>query len=418
MQIYLVGGAVRDKLLNYPVIEHDWVVVGASPQEMLSQGFKQVGKDFPVFLHPKTNDEYALARTERKAGKGYYGFEVYADKDITLEQDLIRRDLTINAMAMDKDDNIIDPYNGQIDLKAKILRHVSPAFSEDPLRVLRIARFAARYAHLGFTIAPETMTLMGQISASGELKELAAERIWKETSRALTERSPQTYFQVLKDCDALASWFSEVDELWGIPNPAKWHPEIDTGIHTMMVLEQAAKLSKEPVTRFAALCHDLGKALSPKETLPKHAGHEKRGIPLVTQLCRRLKTPTEFEQLAKVASEFHLHLHRIEELKPKTIVKVLEKTDAFRKPQRFEQFLQVCEADFRGRTGFEDRDYPQADLMRQAFELCKKVKPQDLLAKGFQGKQLGEAIHSERIRLVKKLNDSTINNESLHTKSS
>ena len=403
MQVYLVGGAVRDKLLNYPVIEHDWVVVGGSPQEMLDQGYQQVGKDFPVFLHPQTHDEYALARTERKSGQGYYGFDVYADKDVTLEQDLIRRDLTINAIAMDNEGHIIDPYNGQADIEAKLLRHVSPAFNEDPLRVLRVARFAARYAHLGFTVAPETLALMKQIAASGELQVLAAERIWKETSRALTERSPQTFFQVLRDANALSSWFPEIDELWGIPNPPLWHPEIDTGIHTMMVLEQAAILSKDPVTRFAALCHDLGKAKSPKETLPKHAGHEKRGIPLVVQLCRRLKTPTEYEQLAKIASEFHLHLHRIEELNPKTIVKVLEKADAFRKPERFEQFLQVCEADFKGRTGFEEREYPQADLMRKAAEVCKQVNPKDLLAKGYQGKKLGEEIHRERVSLVKHL---------------
>ena len=405
MQIYLVGGAVRDKLLNFPVVEKDWVVIGSTPQEMLAKGYQQVGKDFPVFLHPKTKDEYALARTERKSGKGYYGFEVYADKDVTLEQDLIRRDLTINAIAMDVDGNIFDPYHGQADLKAKILRHVSPAFSEDPLRVLRVARFAARYAHLGFRLAPETLELMQQIAASGELQLLAAERVWKETSRALTERSPQVYFEILREANALKSWFAEVDILWGIPNPAKWHPEIDTGIHTMMVLEQAAKLSRDPVTRFAALCHDLGKAKSPKENLPKHSGHEKSGIPLITQLCRRLKTPAEYEQLSKIASEYHLHLHRFEELNPKTIVKVLENTDAFRRPERFEQFLQVCEADYRGRAGFEDREYPQADLMRRAFQVCLTIKPQDLLAKGYSGKALGDEIHRERVSLVKHLAD-------------
>ncbi len=405
MQIYLVGGAVRDKLLNFPIVEKDWVVIGSSPQEMLDKGYQQVGKDFPVFLHPKTNDEYALARTERKSGKGYYGFEVYADKDVTLEQDLIRRDLTINAMAMDDQGNILDPYDGQADLKAKILRHVSPAFSEDPLRVLRVARFAARYFHLGFKLASETLELMQQIANSGELQSLAAERVWKETSRALTERSPQVYFEILREANALKSWFPEIDVLWGIPNPAEWHPEIDTGIHTMMVLEQAAILSADPATRFAALCHDLGKAKSPKETLPKHNGHEKSGIPLVSQLCRRLKTPSEYEDLGKIASEFHLHLHRIEELKPNTIVKVLERTDAFRRPERFEQFLLVCEADYRGRTGFEQRDYPQADLMRRAFQACLTIKPQDLLAKGYSGKALGDEIHRERVSLVKHLAD-------------
>ena len=403
MQIYLVGGAVRDKLLEYPVIEHDWVVVGASPKDLLSKGYKQVGKDFPVFLHPETGDEYALARTERKSGKGYYGFEIHADKDVTLEQDLQRRDLTINAIAMAEDGTLFDPYNGQADLKNKTLRHISPAFSEDPLRVLRVARFAARYHHLGFSIADETITLMQQIVASGELEALAAERIWKETYRALGEKSPQVFFQTLKDCDALNYWFPELNALWGVPNPPRWHPEVDTGIHTMMVLEQAARLTEDSVARYAALCHDLGKGNTPEDELPRHRGHEKRGIPLVQQMSRRLKTPVEYEQLAKIASEYHLHLHKFEELKPRTIVKVLEKTDAFRKPERFEQFLLVCEADFRGRTGFEERDYPQAAMMRAALEVCSSIKPQTLIEKGFTGKKLGEAIHQERVNLVKQL---------------
>lgn len=403
MQIFLVGGAVRDKLLDYPVIEHDWVVVGASPQEMLSQGYKQVGKDFPVFLHPETGDEYALARTEKKSGQGYYGFEVYADKEVTLEQDLLRRDLTINAIAMDAQERLFDPYNGQSDIQKRILRHVSPAFSEDPLRVLRVARFAARYHHLGFSIAPETRELMQQIAHSGELKALAAERVWKETYRALEEKSPQVYFQVLKDCGALESWFPEISALWGIPNPPKWHPEIDTGVHTMMVLEQAAKLSNSPVTRFAALCHDVGKAESPKENLPSHVGHEKKGVPIIAKLCRRLKTPTEYEQLAKIASEFHLHLHRIDTLKGSTIVKLLERSDAFRKPARFEQFLQVCEADFKGRTGFEEKEYPQAAIVQQALKLCQTIQPQELIKQGYSGKKLGEEIHRERVSLVKHL---------------
>ncbi|WP_196139520.1 multifunctional CCA addition/repair protein [Aliikangiella sp. G2MR2-5] len=403
MQVYLVGGAVRDKLLNYPVYEEDWVVVGATPQELTKQGYKQVGKDFPVFLHPDTGDEYALARTERKSGKGYYGFEVYAEKDVTLEQDLIRRDLTINAMAMDQNGQVIDPYNGQKDLKQKILRHVSPAFKEDPLRVLRVARFAARYHHLGFKVAAETLELMHSIAGTGELNALAAERVWKETVRALGERSPQVFFEVLRQCGGLADWFPEIDVLWGIPNPAKWHPEVDTGIHTMMVLEQAAILSDQPVTRYAALCHDLGKGATPRENHPSHPGHEKLGVPLVEKLSRRLKTPTEFERLAKIASEYHLHLHRLEELKSKTIVKVLEKTNAFKQPQRFEQFLQVCEADFKGRTGFEKRDYPQAALMRKALERCNQIKAAEVIAQGYQGKKIGEEIHRERVSAVKKL---------------
>ena len=405
MQIFLVGGAVRDKLLDYPVIEYDWVVVGASPQEMLDRGFKQVGKDFPVFLHPETQDEYALARTERKFGKGYYGFEVYADSDVTLEQDLQRRDLTINAIAMSQDGEIFDPYGGQQDIQNKLLRHVSPAFEEDPLRVLRVARFAARYHHLGFTVADETMELMRQICQSGELTSLAAERIWKETSRALGEKSPQVFFETLRQCGGMKDWFPEIEALWGIPNPAKWHPEIDTGIHTMMVLEQAALITEDTVTRYAALCHDLGKGETPKEHHPSHKGHEKLGVPLVQTLSRRLKTPTEYEKLAKIASEFHLHLHRIEELKPHTIVKVLERTDAFRNTKRFEQFLQVCEADFKGRTGFEDKQYPQATLMRDAFHACQQISPKELIAKGYEGKKLGEEIHRQRVSKVKHLAD-------------
>jgi len=403
MQVFLVGGAVRDKLLNYPVIEKDWVVVGATPQQLLDRGFKQVGKDFPVFLHPDSGEEYALARTERKSGQGYYGFEVHADIDVTLEQDLVRRDLTINAIAMDEQGQIIDPYQGKDDLDAKILRHISPAFAEDPLRVLRVARFAARYAHLGFKIADETLTLMRQLSHSGELENLTAERVWKETYRAIGERSPQVYFETLKNVGALRHWFAELDILWGIPNPPKWHPEIDTGIHTMMVLEQAALITDNPVTRFAALCHDLGKGLTPSEKLPSHAGHEKTGVPLVKKLCARLKAPTEYLHLAQMACEYHLHLHRLEALKASTVVKLLEKTDAFRKPERFKQFIQVCEADFKGRTGFEKREYPQAGLMRQALAICQQVNPRAFIEKGFAGKQIGEAIHQERVKRVKAL---------------
>ncbi|WP_444995469.1 multifunctional CCA addition/repair protein [Aliikangiella sp. IMCC44359] len=401
MQIFLVGGAVRDQLLERTVTEKDWVVVGATPKDLLKQGFKQVGKDFPVFLHPESGDEYALARTERKSGKGYYGFIIHADENVTLEQDLLRRDLTINAIAMDENGTLTDPYNGQADIKAKKLRHISPAFREDPLRVLRVARFAARYSHLGFTIADETLEFMREIANSGELAELSAERVWKETYRALGEKSPQVYFEVLRSCNSLEQWFPELAALWGVPNPPKWHPEVDTGVHTMMVLEQAAQLSDDPVTRFAALCHDLGKGITPAEDLPGHPGHEKSGVPLVRSLCRRLKTPTEYEQLAKIACEFHLHLHRFEELKAKTVVKLLEKSDAFRKPARFAQFLQVCEADYRGRAGFEKRDYPQAALMKQALDACNSIKPQTLIARGFTGKKLGDAIHSERVKKVK-----------------
>ena len=405
MQTYLVGGAVRDKLLNYPIIEHDWVVVGAMPQDLLDKGFKQVGKDFPVFLHPETGDEYALARTERKSGSGYYGFEVFTSKDVSLEEDLIRRDLTINAIAMDDDGEIIDPYNGKYDIENKILRHISPSFSEDPLRVLRVARFAARYHHLGFKIAPETMDLMMKLSNSGELKSLNGERIWKETVRALGEKSPHVYFQTLKDCGGLADWFPEVDCLWGIPNPEKWHPEIDTGVHTMMVLEQCALLTDDTITRYAALCHDLGKGITPEEQWPSHRGHEKEGVAIIEKMSARIKAPTAYVQLAKIVSEFHLHLHRVEDLTPKTIVKVLEKTNAFRNPQRFEQLLIACEADFRGRTGFEKRDYPQSNIMRKALFACEKISNKKIIDAGYTGKQIGEEIHRQRVSFVKHIAD-------------
>ncbi len=405
MQTYLVGGAVRDKLLDYPVIDNDWVVVGSTPQQLLDKGFKQVGKDFPVFLHPHTGEEYALARTERKSGKGYYGFEVYAAPEVTLEQDLERRDLTINAMAMDQHDQLVDPFNGQQDLENKILRHVSSAFSEDPLRVLRTARFAARFYHLGFRIADETKRLMNHLASSGELKNLTAERVWQETERALGEKSPHIYFEVLRECGGLKDWFPEIECLWGIPNPEQWHPEIDTGIHTMMVLEQSSFLSHDTVTRYAALCHDLGKGVTPQAMWPSHRGHEKLGVPIIDKLSKRLKVPTKYNQLAKLVSEFHLHLHRVEELTPKTIVKVLERTDAFRKKDRFEQFLLACEADFRGRTGFEERPYPQADILRKALAVCETISVKAIVAAGYHGPQVGEEIHRQRVSRVKHMND-------------
>ncbi len=405
MQTYLVGGAVRDKLLNYPVLDNDWVVVGATPQQLIDQGYKQVGKDFPVFLHPENGEEYALARTERKSGKGYYGFEVFAAPEVTLEQDLERRDLTINAIAMDSEQNLVDPFNGQRDIQNKLLRHVSPAYAEDPLRVLRTARFAARFHHLGFTIAPETMELMTRLAKSGELKHLTAERVWQETEKALSEKSPHIFFETLKECGGLTDWFPEIECLWGIPNPEQWHPEIDTGIHTMMVLEQSCLLSNDTATRYAALCHDLGKGVTPKEMWPSHRGHEKLGVPIIDQLSKRLKVPVKYNQLAKMVSEFHLHLHRVEELTPKTIVKVLERTDSFRKKDRFEQFLIACEADFRGRTGFETRPYPQADIMRKAQAACETISIKEIISEGYHGKQVGEEIHRQRVSRVKHMND-------------
>ncbi|WP_111640999.1 multifunctional CCA addition/repair protein [Marinimicrobium alkaliphilum] len=409
MQIYRVGGAVRDKLLGYPHHENDWVVVGAQPDTLQAQGFKPVGKDFPVFLHPETREEYALARTERKSGHGYGGFTFHCAPDVTLEQDLQRRDLTINAMAEDDQGRVIDPWGGQADLAAKVLRHVSPAFVEDPLRVVRVARFAARYAHLGFTIAKETATLMRDIVAAGEVDHLVPERVWKETERALGEAQPQVYISALRECGALARLMPEVDALFGVPQRAEYHPEIDTGIHTLMVLEQAARLSDDTQVRFAALTHDLGKGVTPQSEWPRHIGHETRGLPLVRALCERLSVPKDYRELALLVSEFHLHCHRAAELKPATLLKVLKRTDALRRPGRFEQFLLACEADARGRTGFEDRSYPQAKLFRQALSQCQAVNVKDLVARGLSGKDLGDALERERLLALKTLSKDALN---------
>ena len=404
MKTYLVGGAVRDQLLNLPVKDHDWVVVGASPEEMLDQGYKQVGADFPVFLHPKTQEEYALARTERKQGHGYQGFAVDFGPKITLEEDLLRRDLTINAMAQGDNGDIIDPYNGQQDIELKLLRHVSDAFVEDPLRVLRVARFAARFAHLGFTVAKETLDLMAKISASGELEHLTAERVWQETERALNEQSPAVYFEVLKSCGALAACFNEIDALFGVPQPEKHHPEIDTGIHVLLCLEKAAELTidhpqKGPF-RFAALTHDLGKALTPKEEWPKHHGHEKSGLKPLKALCNRVKAPNLYRDLAMKACEFHTHVHRALELKPTTVWKLFRSVDALRKPDRFEWFLLACLSDARGRTGFEECEYPQQDFLSAMLAAAQSVTPQTFIEQGFAGKALGEAIEQGRIDAI------------------
>lgn len=400
VKIYLVGGAVRDQLLQLPVKELDYVVVGTTPQEMLDLGYQLVGKDFPVFLHPKTKAEYALARTERKIGPGYTGFTCYAAPDVTLEDDLKRRDLTINAIAQSDDGALIDPFNGQKDLVDKILRHVSPAFIEDPVRILRVARFAARFAKLGFAIAPETMQLMQEMVANGEVAALVPERVWQEMQRALTEDSPQEFITVLRDCGALKILFPEIDVLYGIPNPAQWHPEIDTGIHTLMVLTQAARLSENPAVRFAALLHDLGKGTTPKSEWPSHPGHEERGVDLIKNLCKRYVIPREYQELAMLASKFHIHCHRVFELKMSTLLKTLEQLDAFRRPERFKNFLQVCEADFRGRTGFEDKEYPQSEYFLKAFEIAQNVDIKSLLEEGLEGKVLGERIHQQRIQAL------------------
>ena len=396
MQTYLVGGAVRDQLLNYPVKERDWVVVGASVEQMLELGYQQVGKDFPVFLHPKTRDEYALARTERNVALGYKGFEVHASPDVTLEEDLIRRDLTINAIAEDEEGNLYDPYNGQADLKNKLLRHVSPAFGEDPVRVLRVARFAARYAHLGFSVADETNELMRSMVTSGEVNSLVAERVWQEFHKALGERHPEVFIEVLKNCGALKVILPEIDALFGVPQPIEHHPEIDTGIHTIMVLQQATLLSKEPITRFAALCHDLGKALTPKDKWPSHHGHEASGIKPIRQLCKRLRVPKNFQELACVTAEFHLHVHRAFEIKNSTLLRTIEKLDGLRKPERFEQFLTACVADSRGRTGYENNDYPQADHFREALKIIKNINIQPFKEIDLKGKEMAEAIHTAR----------------------
>ena len=403
MQTYLVGGAVRDELLGVPFHERDWVVVGARPQDLLDQGFTPVGKDFPVFLHPETKEEYALARTERKQGHGYHGFEVHFEPSVTLEEDLQRRDLTINAMARHPDGTLIDPCGGRRDIEKRLLRHVSDAFVEDPLRVLRTARFAARYAPLGFTVAAETLALMSEITAQGELAHLAMERVWVETERALREDDPATYFQVLRDCGALAALFPEVDALFGVPQRADYHPEVDSGVHTLMVLTQAARLSTTSEVRWAALLHDLGKADTPADVLPRHIGHEKRGLRRVNALCDRIKAPNAHRELALVSCEYHLLAHTSRELTGKTLLKLLTATGALRPKGRFEDFLAVCEADARGRLGKEEVPYPQADYLRRARDVALNVSAETFVERGLQGKAIGEGIAKERIRQLETL---------------
>ena len=398
MQIYLVGGAVRDSLINYPSSENDWVVVGATPEQMTDLGYKPVGQDFPVFIHPKTGEEYALARTERKSGHGYKGFEFYTSTEVSLEEDLIRRDLTINAMAQDDEGHIIDPFDGQKDLAHKLLRHVSEAFTEDPLRVLRVARFAARYAHLGFTVAPETMELMKSIVAKGEMEFLVAERVWKETSRALTEQSPQVFFEVLKACNALEVLLPEVDALFGVPQRADYHPEIDTGIHTLMALKAATKLTDCEAIRFAVLVHDVGKAITPEDVLPSHSGHEKRGLPLVKAICDRLTVPNKHRQLAMSVTEFHLHCHRALELKPATLLKLFQSIGAIRSPDKLIDFLTCCEADIKGRAGFEDAAYPSKDYLLAALEVVSQADISDLVAQGISGAEIGKQLNQRQIQ--------------------
>ncbi|MDH1210935.1 multifunctional CCA addition/repair protein [Pseudomonas chengduensis] len=401
MQIYKVGGAVRDRLLGRPVSEVDWVVVGASAEQMLELGYRPVGADFPVFLHPQTGEEYALARTERKSGRGYGGFTFHASPDVTLEQDLIRRDLTVNAMAEDDQGNLIDPYNGQQDLKARILRHVSPAFAEDPLRVLRVARFAARYAPLGFSVAPETLMLMRQLAESGELAHLTAERSWKEISRALMEPRPEVFVQVLRDCGALAALLPEVDDLFGVPQPQAHHPEIDTGVHVLSVLHQCAEHDQPLNVRWACLLHDVGKGLTPEAEWPRHIAHEHKGLRLIEAINARCKAPRECAELAMLVGEFHTHGHRALELRPSTLLELLQRFDVFRRPQRFVEFVAACEMDARGRLGLEQRDYPQAAYLLGAAEAARQVPVKPLLEKGFKGAELGEALNRERLQALK-----------------
>lgn len=389
MQVYLVGGAVRDGLLGRAVVDRDHVVVGATPDAMLAQGFRPVGRDFPVFLHPQSQEEYALARTERKSGHGYHGFTFHADPSVSLVEDLARRDLTINAMARGDDGELVDPFGGAQDLQARVLRHVSPAFVEDPLRVLRVARFAARFAPLGFTIAPETTTLMREIVRSGEMQALVAERVWVETERALGEARPTAYFEVLRECGALAALFPEIDRLFGVPQPEQWHPEIDAGIHTLQALDVACELSTETTVRFAALVHDLGKGVTPPDQWPSHIGHEQVGVRVVGQMCERLKAPTEHRELGQLASREHQRIHRAHELRDATVLEVFEATDAFRRPDRFEKLLLVCEADARGRgPELRARPYAQARVIRDCYRAAAAVK----LAPDVMGQLAGPAI--------------------------
>jgi tRNA nucleotidyltransferase (CCA-adding enzyme) len=401
MRIYLVGGAVRDKLLDRPVTDHDHVVVGARPEDMLEQGFRPVGKDFPVFLHPRTNEEYALARTERKTGHGYHGFAFHADPSVTLEQDLARRDLTINAMAQTEDGQLVDPFHGERDLEQRLLRHVSPAFAEDPVRLLRVARFAARFAPLGFTVAPETMALMRQMVREGEVDHLVPERVWQETRKALGEARPSAFLRVLRESGALAVLFPEVDALYGVPQRAEFHPEIDTGVHVEMVLDMAARIAPgNDVVGFCALTHDLGKALTPADVLPRHLGHEHAGVAPLHRLVARLKVPTEHAALAEQVCREHLNTHRAFELRPATVLRLLASLDALRRPERLELFLAACEADKRGRLGHEDDDYPQADYLRRARDAAAAVRSEPFVANGLRGPAIGEAMVKARAAAI------------------
>ena len=401
MKVYLVGGAVRDELLGRPVAERDWVVVGATPQQMLDLGYRRVGRDFPVFLHPETGEEHALARTERKTGPGYRGFELQFSPDVTLEDDLQRRDLTVNAMARAADGTLVDPHGGQADLEARKLRHVSEAFSEDPVRILRVARFLARFEPLGFAIAPETLARMRAMVAAGEADALVPERIWQETVRALAEPAPAAWLRALRECGALARIFPELDALYGVPQPLQWHPEVDTGLHMELVLTAAAALTTEPRIRFAALMHDLGKGRTPRSRWPRHIGHESTGAHLAAGLATRLRVPTDFRDLAVLAARWHGLVHRALELRPRTVLKLLESCDAFRRPERFRELLVACEADHRGRGGRAGEPYPQAQRLRAAQAQAMSVALDDADREGLSGEQIGELLRRRRLAVLK-----------------
>ena len=397
MRIYRVGGAVRDALLGLPVVDHDYVVVGASPEQMIALGYQPVGHDFPVFLHPQTHEEYALARTERKSGVGYKGFTVFAAPDVTLEEDLQRRDLTINAIAQDESGNLVDPYHGQADLRAKIFRHVSDAFVEDPVRILRVARLSARFTE--FTIAPATLALMQRMVSDGEVDALVPERVWQELARGLMEARPSRMFEVLRECGALARLFPEIDCLFGVPQPAQYHPEIDTGVHVMRVVDWAAQQGHSLPVRFAALCHDLGKGATPPELWPKHHGHEAKSVDLVRRLCARVRVPADCRDLAILVARDHGNVHHALELRPATIVALLERVDALRRPQRFIEMLQACECDFHGRPGWEDKPYPQAEYLREALQAVLRVDAAEV-ASSAAPDQIKERLHQARVAAV------------------
>jgi tRNA nucleotidyltransferase (CCA-adding enzyme) len=401
MKTYVVGGAVRDELLGLPVVDRDHVVVGATPEEMVKQGFRPVGRDFPVFLHPETQEEYALARTERKTAPGYHGFVFHASPEVSLEQDLLRRDLTINAIAKDERGTLIDPYGGRQDLESRVLRHVSPAFAEDPVRILRVARFAARFAD--FAIAPETLVLMRRLVTEGEVDHLVAERVWQELAKGLMEDRPARMFESLRLCGALSRLLPELDALFGVPQRADFHPEVDTGVHTLMVVDMAARLGLPLAARFAALSHDLGKGVTPAQVLPRHTGHEAKSVALLGPLCDRLRVPADCRDLARLVALFHGDIHRASELKPSTMVKVIEQCDALRRPERFDQALAACESDYRGRLGYEERSYPQAGLWRSALDAARAVDAGAIALACAEPAQIPLRIHEARVAAVKEL---------------